>query len=112
RARGVVGGIGCSTPPPWFAQDDRRGARTMIPLSFAQRRMWLLHQLQGAAESYNMSAAFRLTGSLDKDALVAAIGDVIVRHEILRTVYVTDARSEEHTSELQSRENLVCRLLL
>src|SRR5690606_40394474 len=25
---------------------------------------------------------------------------------------ITDARSEEHTSELQSRENLVCRLLL
>ncbi|MYW04850.1 amino acid adenylation domain-containing protein, partial [Streptomyces sp. SID3343] len=63
----------------------------MIPLSFTQRRMWLLHQLEGAAETYNMSAAFRLAGSLDQDALVAAIGDVTERHEVLRTVYETDA---------------------
>src|SRR2546430_13472200 len=31
---------------------------------------------------------------------------------VLRDVTTTDARSEEHTSELQSQSNLVCRLLL
>ncbi|MFH8342789.1 amino acid adenylation domain-containing protein [Streptomyces sp. AM6-12] len=66
----------------------------MIPLSFAQRRMWLLQQLEEAAETYNMSAAFRLTGSLDINALEAALGDVLDRHEILRTVYPTDADGE------------------
>src|SRR5436309_10410039 len=30
----------------------------------------------------------------------------------MESVALTDRRSEEHTSELQSRENLVCRLLL
>ncbi|MFJ4467382.1 amino acid adenylation domain-containing protein [Streptomyces sp. NPDC089424] len=61
----------------------------MIPLSYAQRRMWILHQLEGGSENWNMPAAFRLTGSLDPDALAAAIRDVVDRHEILRTVYGT-----------------------
>ncbi|MEU8652063.1 amino acid adenylation domain-containing protein [Streptomyces sp. NPDC048737] len=68
----------------------------MIPLSFAQRRMWVLHQLEGGSENWNMAAAFRLTGSLDRDALAAAIRDVVGRHEILRTVYVTDDDGEPH----------------
>ncbi|OIK05271.1 non-ribosomal peptide synthetase [Streptomyces monashensis] len=66
----------------------------MIPLSFAQRRMWLLHQLERGAATYNISAAFRLTGSLDQSALVAAIRDVVDRHEILRTTYATDDGGE------------------
>ena len=65
----------------------------MIPLSFGQRRYWFLHQLEGG-ENWNMSAAFRLTGSLDQAALVVAIHDVVDRHEILRTTYVTDDDGE------------------
>ncbi|MFJ5779589.1 amino acid adenylation domain-containing protein [Streptomyces sp. NPDC093094] len=66
----------------------------MIPLSFAQRRMWFLHQLGGGAETWNMTGSFRLTGPLDQDALVAAIRDVVGRHEILRTTYPTDDDGE------------------
>ena len=62
----------------------------MIPLSFAQRRMWLTHQLEGGAETYNISPAFRLRGPLDEAALVAAVQDVVARHETLRTTYVLD----------------------
>ncbi|MFI9378763.1 amino acid adenylation domain-containing protein [Streptomyces parvulus] len=68
----------------------------MIPLSFAQRRMWLLHRLERGAATYNISAAFRLTGTLDRDALVRALHDVVGRHEILRTTYLTDDEGEPY----------------
>ncbi|MFE9687331.1 amino acid adenylation domain-containing protein [Streptomyces sp. NPDC006285] len=67
----------------------------MIPLSFVQRRTWFLHQLEGA-ETWNMSAAFKLTGPLDEAALVAALRDVVERHEILRTTYLTDDDGEPY----------------
>ncbi|MFF4370595.1 amino acid adenylation domain-containing protein [Streptomyces sp. NPDC001594] len=67
----------------------------MIPLSFVQRRTWFLHQLEGA-ETWNISSAFRLTGPLDREALLAALGDLVDRHEILRTVYRTDEDGEPY----------------
>ncbi|QDY81409.1 non-ribosomal peptide synthetase [Streptomyces qinzhouensis] len=79
----------------------------MIPLSFAQRRMWLTHQLERGAETYNISPAFRLTGPLDRAALAAAVQDVVDRHEILRTVYVTDENDEPHQRIVPKAEALV-----
>ncbi|MEV5652947.1 amino acid adenylation domain-containing protein [Nocardia sp. NPDC052254] len=58
-----------------------------IPLSLAQQRMWFLNQFDQDSSAYNVPVALRLTGVLDLPALRAAIGDVVARHEVLRTIY-------------------------
>ncbi|WP_375492692.1 amino acid adenylation domain-containing protein [uncultured Nostoc sp.] len=56
-----------------------------IPLSWAQERLWFMHQLEGESGAYTMPFAMRLVGNLNVKALSEALGKLMQRHEVLRT---------------------------
>ncbi|MCP3162991.1 non-ribosomal peptide synthase/polyketide synthase [Myxococcus qinghaiensis] len=58
------------------------------PLSFAQRRLWFLAQLDAGGHSYNLPFVVRLHGALKVEALERALAEVVRRHEALRTSFV------------------------
>jgi len=63
-----------------------RGARGAdVPLTWDQDRYWFLDRLGQGGTAYNLYAGRRLQGELDAAALERALGEVVRRHEALRT---------------------------
>lgn len=62
-----------------------------MPLSAAQRRLWIVDNIEGGKFTYNMPLTLELQGKLDTAALAAALNDLLLRHESLRTRFKTTA---------------------
>ncbi|HEY6187653.1 MAG TPA: condensation domain-containing protein, partial [Pyrinomonadaceae bacterium] len=60
-----------------------------LPLSFAQQRLWFLHQFEPASSAYNMAGALRMVGQLDVHALSRSLDEIVRRHESLHTSFVS-----------------------
>jgi amino acid adenylation domain-containing protein/non-ribosomal peptide synthase protein (TIGR01720 family) len=69
------------------------------PLSFAQQRLWFIEQLKPGDAVYNCSAAVRLEGRLNLEALEGAINEIIKRHEVLRTRIEVEAATPAQVIE-------------
>lgn len=73
-----------------------------VHASFAQRRMWVLEQLEDGAPTYNSQLGLRFTGPLDRRALTAAVRQLVRRHEALRTTF--DAAPDGELSQVVHAE--------
>lgn len=72
--------------PSWFPW-SRRSEPAPAPLSAAQKRIWILYQLDPSSPVFNSRVAVRLRGELDRDALEKALNEIVRRHEALRSVF-------------------------
>ncbi len=83
---------GPAAPGPAGAVPELTAAQGAVPertapLSFAQRRLWFLHQLDPLNPVHNIAALLRLSGPLDRRALALALATIVRRHHALRTVF-------------------------
>ncbi|MGH8773585.1 MAG: condensation domain-containing protein, partial [Burkholderiales bacterium] len=80
--------IKCADANPRLAitRADRSGP---APASFAQGRLWFLDQLEPNGSVYNLPAAVEIKGSLNVGALAAGLGEIVRRHEALRTSFAS-----------------------
>ncbi|MBD2015334.1 amino acid adenylation domain-containing protein [Microcoleus sp. FACHB-53] len=73
-----------------------------LPLSFAQQRLWFLAQLEPDSPAYNIPAAFRLTGLLNVTALSQSLSEIVRRHEVLRTTFLSVDGQPKQVISLQT----------
>ena len=70
---------------PQIVEIDRQHDR--LPLSFAQQRLWFLHQFEPNSSSNNMPVVVRIVGALDVEILERSLTELFTRHEVLRATF-------------------------
>ncbi|HKV11511.1 MAG TPA: amino acid adenylation domain-containing protein, partial [Thermoanaerobaculia bacterium] len=88
RIAARIAQAGPALPAPPLVPVPRDGSP--LPLSFAQKRLWLLDRIEPGNPAYNVPGAVRLAGPLDLAALERCLGGIVRRHEALRTVFRMD----------------------
>ena len=73
-------GIGLSLPPIISVKRENN-----LPLSWAQQRLWFLHQLESESSGYTIPFPLKMSGKLNVKALEEALQRIVQRHEVLRT---------------------------
>ena len=87
--RGLAARLDASGPSSAPARLRRCPTPEAAPLSFSQQRLWLLDRLDPGSPVYNVPAALRFSGPLDRAALERSLEELVRRHDALRTTLVT-----------------------
>ncbi|HEY0513755.1 MAG TPA: amino acid adenylation domain-containing protein, partial [Thermoanaerobaculia bacterium] len=88
---GLAARIGHSPTPP-LDPIVRRPREQPLALSFAQQRLWFLERIEPGAAYLHLPAALDCAGRLDPAALAGSLGEILRRHEGLRTRFVLSGR--------------------
>ena len=72
----------------------------LLPLSYAQQRLWFIDRLGEGSAHYNIPLALHLRGTLNRKALQQTFDAIVARHEVLRTRFAADG--EEAVQEIRA----------
>ena len=106
--RQLAGEIDRTDNPVSCGRIERLAGDQLIPLSFAQERLWFLHQLESNNPFYNTPVGLRVHGFLDEQALEGAMQDLAGRHEVLRTAFVQETGQPRQLALAHVPVNLSC----
>jgi amino acid adenylation domain-containing protein len=87
----------------------QRSQAAELPLSYAQQRLWFLHQFQPGNFAYNIPVELRLKGKLDARALQLGITEIVRRHAVLRTAYPAIKDTVQQVAHGPEIAQLACR---
>ncbi|MEP7308959.1 MAG: amino acid adenylation domain-containing protein [Acidobacteriota bacterium] len=90
RAAIVPGGSAFASAAPASAPIAARDPDQPVPLSFAQQRLWFLHELDSQSAVYNIATRLDVRGALRSDVLQRCFDEIVLRHESLRTTFVAE----------------------
>ena len=81
----------------------------VLPLSFAQKRLWFLDQFEPGSSAYNIPSAVAIEGIFNVEALEESFVEIIKRHEVLRSIFVSPTSSSSNTTVVEGEPRLVIR---